>query len=94
MSFLGQQGHHGERCSDPPPSRQKMLAILNERLELITAIAAGMDRRRERCGRRQVFLAARAEPVDPWSCRRIAESRAGLQMDIEDRLPGVGTAGN
>ncbi|NMM91304.1 hypothetical protein B2J88_44575 [Rhodococcus sp. SRB_17] len=46
-SFLGQQGHDGERRGDPPPSRQEMLAKLNERLELVTAIAAGMDRRSE-----------------------------------------------
>ncbi|ORC17756.1 hypothetical protein BXO91_27080 (plasmid) [Rhodococcus qingshengii] len=47
-SFLGQQGNDGiERRGDPPPSRQEMLAKLNERLELVTAIAAGIDRRSE-----------------------------------------------
>ena len=46
-SFLGDQGHDDECRSDPPPVRQEMLATLSERLELLTAIAAGMDRRSE-----------------------------------------------
>ncbi|MBY6389278.1 hypothetical protein HG717_36050 (plasmid) [Rhodococcus erythropolis] len=55
-SFLGQQGNDGiERRGDPPPSRQEMLAKLNERLELVTAIAAGI---------------AAAASSSPWWARR------------------------
>ncbi|MBP2527262.1 hypothetical protein [Rhodococcus sp. PvP104] len=71
-SFLGQQGHDGiERRADPPPSRQEILAMMNERLELLTAIAAGMDRRSE-------LIAAVGEASDRDGARRAVMDLLGV----------------